>query len=215
MRREGFVYPWYREIVKHRFLLLISFILLILSTTVNYYAGNYADEKGSEVVADIILDNLPVVNLSFIFVYGFIFTRGLFFVYPLFFKVRKLSEVIAQFSLLVIIRSFFVLLTHLKAPLKAVSINFPGIFSSITFQNDLFFSGHTAFPFLGFLIFKESKIRYLFLGLSIVMGVTVLLMHQHYSIDVFAAFFIAYGSYKIGNFLFRKLENVSQLKNRS
>jgi len=30
----------------------------------------------------------------------------------------------------------------------------------------------------------------------------VLLMHQHYTIDVVSAFFITYGVYKIGNRLF-------------
>jgi len=47
----------------------------------------------------------------------------------------------------------------------------------LNFSNDLFFSGHTAVPFLGYLLFKEEKIRYVFLALSIMMGGVVLLMH--------------------------------------
>ncbi len=75
------------------------------------------------------------------------------------------------------------------------------------FKNDLFFSGHTAVPFLGFLLFKNRKVKYTFLGASIIMAITVLLMHVHYSIDVFSAFFITYGTFKIGEWLFKKMDN--------
>ena len=40
---------------------------------------------------------------------------------------------------------------------------------------------------------------------SLIMGVTVLLMHVHYSIDVFSAFFISYGVYTFSNMIFNQL----------
>jgi hypothetical protein len=40
------------------------------------------------------------------------------------------------------------------------------------------------------------------LGASIVLAITVLLMHVHYSIDVASAYFITYGVYKVGDQLF-------------
>ena len=40
------------------------------------------------------------------------------------------------------------------------------------------------------------------------MAITVLGMHQHYSIDVFAAFFITYGVYKMGGWVIKKLKFV-------
>jgi hypothetical protein len=84
-------------------------------------------------------------------------------------------------------------------------VDFPWIFKGISFQNDMFFSGHTAIPFLGFLLF-DGKIRYFFLCGSICMGTVVLLMHLHYSIDVFSAFFITYCCYRVGNVLLEKIE---------
>ncbi|MBD3360385.1 hypothetical protein GF366_01130, partial [Candidatus Peregrinibacteria bacterium] len=81
-----------------------------------------------------------------------------------------------------------------------------GHLSKLFFENDLFFSGHTAVPFLAFLVFKESKIfKWVMFAGSILMAITVLLMHVHYSIDVFAAFFITYGIYSISNKIFRDL----------
>jgi cell division protein FtsW (lipid II flippase) len=96
--------------------------------------------------------------------------------------------------------------THLKAPIDAIAIELPWITSHLGFQNDLFFSGHTAVPFLGFLLFKDSNIRYFFLISSIVLGATVLFMHIHYSIDVFSAFFITFGTFKLGEHVFKKID---------
>jgi hypothetical protein len=46
--------------------------------------------------------------------------------------------------------------------------------------------------------------RAFFLVMSLVLATTALLMHVHYSIDVFSAFFITYGTYHLGEWLFKK-----------
>jgi membrane-associated phospholipid phosphatase len=50
--------------------------------------------------------------------------------------------------------------------------------------------------FMAFLVFRKETIGKFFLILTAIFSVTVLLMHVHYSIDVFSAFFITYGVYK-------------------
>jgi hypothetical protein len=75
--------------------------------------------------------------------------------------------------------------------------------------NDLFFSGHTGYPFLLALIFWNIPVlRYFFFLCSIAGGVVVLLGHLHYSIDVFSAFFIAYGVFEIAKKIFNKEYNL-------
>ena len=59
---------------------------------------------------------------------------------------------------------------------------------------------------LGFMMFK-NKIRHACLTATIVMGTTALLMHAHYSINVFSAFFITYRTYKLGQWFFKKVES--------
>ena len=59
---------------------------------------------------------------------------------------------------------------------------------------------------MAFLVFKDSKIRWFFFAMSIILGITSLLMHRHYTIDVLSAFFITYGVYKIGKRMFREIE---------
>ncbi|UVK57536.1 sphingomyelin synthase family protein (plasmid) [Mesorhizobium sp. AR02] len=76
---------------------------------------------------------------------------------------------------------------------------------SFTFGGDLFFSGHTGAPFLLALMFwKDSRLRFAFLAAAVLFGAAVLLGHLHYSIDVFAAFFISYGVHDLARFLFRR-----------
>ena len=204
--RKGFK-SWKREFSENKYLILLSLIVIVIAGLVDYYSGLYVSSAKVTAVPDLILDHVRPVNLSFVFVYLYIFTILILFLYPLIFHIRKLNVVLNQFGLLVILRSVFIIFTHLKTPLDAVPISFPWIFKGLSFQNDLFFSGHTAVPFLGFLLFRESKIRYMFLAISVILGISVLLMHRHYSIDVFSAFFITYCSYKIANFLLRKIKS--------
>ncbi len=157
-------------------------------------------------VPDLILDLFPAVDLSFLFIYGYVSLILGMFVYPVVFRLRMLHIVAFQFSLLLIVRSVFMIFTHLETPAGAVSVNYPWFFRGLYFENDMFFSGHTAMTFLGFYVFRRSRLRYVFLVGSIVMAIVVLAMHVHYSIDVLAAFFMTYGSYRIGHRILLRLD---------
>ncbi len=198
---------WSAEFWEHKYLIIVSLIFLIVALLLGTIAGNYVDGKNSLAVKDIILDNIPTLNLTFLYVYGSALITLLLFIYPLFFEVKSLHRAISQFALLNLIRSFFISLTHLAIPVSALVYTTPAWFIFIDFKNALFFSQHTATPFLGFLLFKNKKIGIFFLIGTIVMALTVLFMHVHYSIDVFAALFIAYGSYNLGNWLFKKINH--------
>ncbi len=191
---------WQKNIKDNALKISLSLILLIFALYFNHISSNYTTRVGSSSTTDIILDNIGPYNLSFIFIWFSVIVVVLFFGYPLIFNPKKLHYSITMFSFFYIVRSIFISFTHLKAPVDAVVTNFPFFLKELNFSNDLFFSGHTGLPFLGFLIFEENKLlRYFMLFSSILLGITVLLMHVHYSIDVFSAFFITYGIYKIGN----------------
>jgi hypothetical protein len=198
---------WKREIGFHKYLIFFSLIFLVLAIILDYAAGIYVSKIPTVPAPDLILDHLPTLDLDFIFIYGGALMVVLFFAYPLFFKTRELHKVIGQFSLLVMVRAMFTCLTHLQVPVNALALNVPRYIPFVGFQNDLFFSGHVAIPFLGFLLFKENKIKYSFLAISVIMGIVVLLMHVHYTIDVFSAFFITYGSFKAGEWFFNKINH--------
>jgi hypothetical protein len=189
---------------KHFLLLFIaSVIFLALSLVINFYAGNYATEKASSYVTDIILNNTRVYDLDGIFVYGAI-AFWIFITLLLIRGPRRIPFVLSSVALFVIIRSIFISVTHIGP--------FPGqltiesrLFNKLTFAGDLFFSGHTGLPFLMALIFWENfRIRLICLISAVIFGVVVLLAHVHYTIDVLSAFFITYSIYRMAEIFFSK-----------
>lgn len=192
--------------------LLEGIIIFIISVYATHYASRYAEVKAGNHVEDIILTNTRVYNFEFFFVYVSI--ALVLFVVVLCLRFRKTAPFLLKtVSLFVLIRAAFVSLTHigpypLKLQLESSLLNF------ITSGNDLFFSGHTGLPFLIALIFWDHPhIRRLFLVASFVLGAGVLLAHLHYSIDVFAAFFITYSIYHIALKVFKKDYEFFSLEN--
>ncbi len=138
------------------------------------------------------------------FVYGF----SAFCVFALALAARNLQKlpfVFKTIALFVIIRSIFISLTHV-APIPGAEINHTYfLFNKIVFNGDLFFSAHVGLPFLAALLYwQHKKLRIFFLASSFFFGFVVLLGHLHYSIDVFAAFFITYGIFRLAQYFFKK-----------
>ena len=198
---------WYSTILNNKKRLVFALLFLIIAVTAYGLSGDYvSDQKNTAVSPDLILDNFGPYNLSFIFTWLFLIIVAIGIIYPLFIKPKKLPYAINMISLFILIRSGFILFTHLRPPSDAVKIVFPWFLQFLNFSNDLFFSGHAGIPFLGFLVFRKSNkiLAYFMLICSIILGVTVLLMHVHYSIDVLSAYFITYGIYVIGNKIFKE-----------
>ncbi|MSU44717.1 hypothetical protein EXS45_00840 [Candidatus Nomurabacteria bacterium] len=191
---------------------LISFfgglVLLVVSLIMQFFISGYVNSLPSTPVADLILSNIKVYNVDGIFVYGSILLLliGLFIGFK---QPQSLPFAMKSIALFTLIRSLFVILTHISAFPTRVEIsssffNHP-VFTGIFTGNDLFFSGHTGLPFLLALMFWGDKnLRVIFLGFSILFAVVVLLGHIHYSIDVLSAYFITYSIFQICKFLFKQ-----------
>jgi hypothetical protein len=184
--------------------LITSFIFLLVSLVINFIAGTYAEASISNPVTDIILSNIPVFDVDQIFIYGAIFfivcIAAVCFEHP-----ERTPFTIKAISLFVVIRSIFISLTHIAPFPTHVVIDPLNFISYFTFGGDLFFSGHAGLPFLMALIFWDKKNwRIFFIIFSIFLGGTTLLGHLHYSIDVFAAFFITYAIFGIAEQIFKK-----------
>lgn len=192
--------------------LLEGILLLIISVYATHFASRYAEINAGNHVEDIILSNTRVYNFEFFFVYVSI--ALVLFVVALCLRFRNTAPFLLKTaSLFILVRAAFVSMTHigpypLQLDIESNLLNF------ITSGNDLFFSGHTGLPFLIALIFWDHPyIRTLFLVSSVVLGAGVLLAHLHYSIDVFAAFFITYTIFHISLKLFKKDYEFFSLEN--
>ncbi|HVT74844.1 MAG TPA: phosphatase PAP2-related protein [Candidatus Paceibacterota bacterium] len=179
-------------------------LLLLFALVVNYWAGIYANEKISNPVADIILDNVPALSVDHIFVYGgYILVACIFLVGIQ--HSRRAPFMVKTIALFYIIRALFTSLTHIAPYPTHVIIDPTGLSRFFNFDGQLFFSGHTGLPFLMALLFWDNKrLRIAFIALSVIFGVVVLLGHLHYSIDVASAFFITYAIYGIAEQVFKK-----------
>jgi hypothetical protein len=82
---------------------------------------------------------------------------------------------------------------------------FSRILGTWTFTNEFVFSGHTAIPFLFYLFFKTPGLKRLMFYGSLVMAIGVLLSRNHYTVDVIAAFFVAYSTYAASRSSFKAL----------
>ncbi|MFH0955906.1 MAG: phosphatase PAP2-related protein [Candidatus Falkowbacteria bacterium] len=190
------------------FSVLLGFFLLTTSLTINYYANLYAIKKAGNSVGDILLNVLPVVNTNIIFFEGAIVFLFLLFVLMVY-EPKAIPFVIKSVALFVVIRSFFVVLTHFGPDPTRAPFDDDAFLAIFTSSFDLFFSGHTGLPYLFALIFwQQRNLRWFFLGSSIIAGASVLLAHYHYTIDVASAFFITFGIYHIARKLFKKDYNL-------
>lgn len=182
-----------------------GFLMLFASFIINFYAGTYATEKASSPVLDIILSNIPVFDVSIFFIYGpavlWTFVAILCLREP-----KRIPFVLKSIALFVLIRSFFITLTHIGPFPDQTFINLSNdLIGKFTFGGDLFFSAHTGLPFLMALAFwKDFGLRIFFITSAIFFGIIVLLGHLHYSIDVMSAFFITYSIYHIALWVFKK-----------
>ena len=116
---------------------LSGILLLAFSLFINYCANVYVALGASVAVSDIILDNLPVFNVSFIFLEGFI----LFLIFVIFLLIRephKMLFAVKSIAVFIFTRAIFISLTHIAMPPDNSFLDLGKIFQGITSGNDLF-----------------------------------------------------------------------------
>lgn len=200
--RDLFSREWFPSLAGALALLGASYVVEHFA---NAYAFAYATRPTSSPVGDLILDNIPVIDLNFIIIEVALVSLviGTLFVFS---RPRYVLFSLKAIALFIIIRALFISLTHVGIHPENIAPGvgmFDAIYLYLNFQTGLFFSGHTGLPFLMALIFWETpRTRLVFLALSFIFAVAVLAAHIHYSIDVFAAPFMAYGIFRIAQYLF-------------
>ncbi len=190
---------WRKSIAnsRYRVILIVSIVFcLLVSIGLARSYDAYEKRPGIEI-QDPILSHFHALDISipiFILTYGILLLGSMIALrHP-----NKTVLTLQSFAMMASFRLVTLFLTPFVPPAGIIPLQDP--INSIFFYsgranlNDLFFSGHTAVPFLFFFIFKNSKIRYIFLVLGILIGCGVLVQKIHYSIDVFAAPFFSYAA---------------------
>lgn len=121
-----------------------------------------------------------------------------------------LVTALQTYSLLVLVRMAMMYVTPLEPPIGTIDLQDPLVFVVGTgkkLTKDLFFSGHTSILFMMFLVVRKPAFKYTFLVVTILVGLFVILQKVHYTVDVLAAPFAAYGCYRIISLLNTKYLN--------
>ncbi len=107
---------------------------------------------------------------------------------------------VRAYLILMLLRALTMTLTPLAPPAGMIVLADPfaaHVVATPVLTKDLFFSGHTSTMFLIFLAMRRWELKVFFAAATLVVGVSVLVQHVHYTIDVVAAPVFAWASWTV------------------
>jgi hypothetical protein len=177
--------------------LYIGLLSVIAGAGLNFasqtYLHNYMSEgKTLPMLSDLILDNLPVFDVSLVYDIFCLIPIILVLIY---FVHKKDYNRIPLFLLLgglfYIVRGIFIVLTPFgNPPMFNGSDPFFNGFSK--YELGVYPSGHAGYVFLLLLLVKNRGYKWLISFCLIVIILALFLAHGHYSIDILSGIFFAY-----------------------
>lgn len=195
--------------------LLVGTFMIVFALIVNGVASRYVDAKNYKPAAnDWILNLLAIDSISHFFAawilsFGFVILIGLIFIAAIYYDYERIPFIQVAISLLYLIRSFTMTLTTYGVPADHLTLGegtmFYDIFKDyLIFKNDLFFSAHTALPFLMALLFYKRNKKWwcIFVFITVLFAFGVLKIHGHLATDVAMAFAVPYLIFNVNKNLF-------------
>lgn len=188
---------------RHPWELAASGAALAAALAFNRAANVHIERVGeaAPVSPDLVLSRLPGVDVSIVYWWGAAAFIAFAAAAAALRERERLGYFARMYAALIVSRACLMTLTPLHIPEGAISVDSGLIYGSVgkmlTSHHDLFFSMHTAAPFLASLLFRDAWARRVSLAFAVLMGVTVLLLKTHYSLDVAGAFLVTYSLYRL------------------
>ena len=186
---------------RFRLALTVPALVAVLALLARFLT--FAEVRPGVVLPDPVLAFLPPRDLTWL-TFGLIYLGLAFGVARLARDPRALVLALQAYVVMVLFRIAAMWVTPLEAPPGMIPLHDPlvrlfGPGKLLT--KDLFFSGHTSTLFLLALGVPGRRSKGLFLGCAAAVAFCVLAQHVHYTIDVLAAPFFAYASFRLAVFL--------------
>lgn len=185
---------------RNEFISAIIIFIGLLHYFLNFL--NVIELRKGSVINDPVLALFQPIDLTWpIFV--MIYSSLALIIYHLYDDPERFLIGIKTYTLIVFTRMTAMYLLPLEPPEDMIALHdpfvefFAGAQSILT--KDLFYSGHTATMFCFFLIASKKSYKTVFLIFTVLMGSGVILQHVHYTVDVYAAPFFVYASYKLAS----------------
>ncbi len=183
-------------VIKNRYF-YIGLLFLITGAALNFasqtYLHNYMSEgKTLPMLSDLILDNLPVIDLSLVYD---LFCLAIFLVVAVYIVHKKdynrLPYMLLLCGIFFIVRGIFIVLTPFGNPPEFLGSD--PLFNGFSkFELGVYPSGHVGNSFLLLLLVNDKIYKYILAFCLFVIIFTLFLSHGHYSIDILSGFFFAY-----------------------
>ena len=203
--KNQFVKTWKTFLIRKyhkRELLLTLLVLAVLLFCFRQFL-DFIELRAGVTFHDPLLNLLGPVDLTWL-IFGLIYICLIIAIVFFLQEPVQLLNAIQSFIILDLFRIVTLYVMPLNPPPGMVSLNDPFVQmfgSGSVLTKDLFFSGHTATLFLLFLTSKRKILKGVFLASAVIVGISVLLQHVHYSIDVISAPFFSFGSVKLAELI--------------
>jgi hypothetical protein len=183
--------------------LYIGILAAIIGVAMNFASQTYLhiymiEGKTLPMLSDLILDNLPVIDLSIIYDLFCVIVFAVVGVYIVHRKeYDRLPFIILLCGIFFIIRGIFIVLTTFGNP-PEFSGSDPLFKGFSMFELGVYPSGHVGNSFLLLLLVNDKVYRYIVGACLFIIVITLFLSHSHYSIDILSGIFFAYALKKFG-----------------
>jgi len=175
----------------------IGLLAIIAGAALNFasqtYLHNYMIQgKTLPMLSDLILDNLPVVDLSLIYdilCLVILLIVGIYIIHRKDFN--RLPYIMLLCGIFFIIRGIFIVLTPFGNPPEFQGSD-PLFNGWSKYELGVYPSGHVGNSFLMILLVKDKIYKYIMTFFLLAIIFALFLSHGHYSIDILSGFFFAY-----------------------
>ena len=181
----------------------IGFMFVIVGISLNIasqtYLHNYMSEgKTLPMLSDLILDKLPVIDVSLLYDIFSLIPIILVMIYVVHkHEINRVPFFLIMIGIFYILRGIFIVLTPFGNPplFNGSDSLFKG-FSK--YELGVYPSGHAGNVFLLYLLVKNKCYKGIILICLIITIITLFLAHGHYSIDILSGLFFAYAIKSFG-----------------
>jgi len=160
----------------------------------------WVERRPGAVLADPVLALLEPRDVTWL-TFALIYAGILGAVALLARRPRLLVAGVQAYAIMALVRMAVMWVTPLDPPPGMIPLEDPLVQrlggASAVLTRDLFFSGHTSTLFLVSLAVPGPRARPFFLACTAAVATCVLVQHVHYTVDVLAAPFFAYGAWRI------------------
>jgi hypothetical protein len=195
--REAWAEAWRDRGFRLQAALTVPALALALAALARFV--RWVEGRQGATLPDPLLALLPPRDVTWL-TFSLIYAGLLAGVALLLRRPRDLLAAVQAYAVMVAFRIAVMWATPLDPPPGMLALRDPfveGLGTGQLLTRDLFFSGHTATLFLLFLAVPGRLAKGLFLACAALVGACLLFQHVHYAVDVMAAPFFAYASWRI------------------